>query len=49
MLKPGGIVGPFEYTIVLIENAIENGGEIKVNAEVVKIEKEEVFTIKLYI
>ena len=45
--KTGGIVGPFEYTIALVENAIENGGEIKIRAEVVKIEKDEVFTIKL--
>ena len=45
--KTGGIVGPFEYTIALVENAIENGGEIKVGAEVVRIEKDDVFTIKL--
>ena len=24
----GGIVGPFEYTIALVENGIQNGGEI---------------------
>lgn len=43
----GGIVGPFEYTIALVENAIENGGEVKVNAEVVSITKDDAFTIKL--
>lgn len=43
----GGIVGPFEYTIALVENALENGGEVKVNAEVVSITKDDAFTIKL--
>lgn len=43
----GAIVGPFEYTIALVENGIENGGEIKLNAEVISITKNEVFTIKL--
>ena len=29
LLAPtGGIVGPFEYTIALVENGIQNGGEI---------------------
>lgn len=43
----GGIIGPFEYTIALVENAVENGGEVKLNAEVVEIIKDDIFTIKL--
>ncbi|MGG7144537.1 NAD(P)/FAD-dependent oxidoreductase [Clostridium nigeriense] len=43
----GGIVGPFEYTIALVENSVENGGEVKLNSEVISITKEDVFTIKL--
>lgn len=43
----GGIVGPFEYTIALIENGIENGGEIKLSSEVIGIDKEDVFKINL--
>ncbi|MBX7409671.1 NAD(P)/FAD-dependent oxidoreductase [Clostridium chauvoei] len=35
----GGIVGPFEYTIALMENAVSNGGELMLRAEVNKIEK----------
>ncbi len=42
-----GIVCPFEYTIALCENAIENGGEIKLNKEVVDIKKEnDIFIVK---
>jgi len=41
----GGIVGPFEYTIALAENGIKNGGEIKLEKEVVKIEKDKNFKI----
>lgn len=41
-----GIVGPFEYTIALAENGVANGGEIKLNKEVVSIEKDDVFKIK---
>lgn len=41
----GGIVGPFEYTIALAENAVQNGGEIKLKKEVVSIEKKDVFQI----
>ncbi|GAB6169601.1 NAD(P)/FAD-dependent oxidoreductase [Clostridium carnis] len=44
--KMGGIVGPFEYTIALIENGIENGGKLKVCSEVIDISKEENFIIK---
>ncbi|GAA0084514.1 NAD(P)/FAD-dependent oxidoreductase [Clostridium sp. CTA-7] len=47
----GGIVGPFEYTIALIENGIANGGEIKLRSEVVGISKDDlendVFKIKI--
>lgn len=39
----GGIVGPFEYTIALAENAVANGGEIKLEKEVVAIEKNDTF------
>ena len=41
----GGIVGPFEFTIALAENGVQNGGEIKLNKEVVKIEKDNTFKI----
>ena len=27
----GGIIGPFEYTIALMENAVQNGGEETAN------------------
>lgn len=43
----GGIVGAFELTIALSENAIENGGELRLNSKVVGIEKDENFKIKL--
>lgn len=43
----GGIVGPFEYTIALIENGIENGGKIKLSSEVIGIEKDDTFKIKI--
>ncbi|WP_288221490.1 NAD(P)/FAD-dependent oxidoreductase [uncultured Clostridium sp.] len=43
----GGIVGPFEYTIALVENAIKNGGEVMLNSEVVSINKDTFFNIKL--
>lgn len=43
----GGIVGPFEYTIALVENGIQNGGEITLDAEVDKInKKDETFIIE---
>ncbi|NMF04917.1 NAD(P)/FAD-dependent oxidoreductase [Clostridium beijerinckii] len=41
----GGIVGPFEYTIALAENAVANGGEIKLEKEVIAIEKNDTFKI----
>lgn len=41
----GGIVGPMEYTIALAENGVKNGGEIFLNSEVTKIEKDENFKI----
>lgn len=34
-----GITGPWELTIKLIENAMENGAELKLNAEVIDIKK----------
>ena len=37
----GAIVGPFELTIALVENGLDNGGDIKLSAEVSKIEKTE--------
>lgn len=37
----GAIVGPFEFTMALVENGIDNGGDIKLSAEVSKIEKTE--------
>ncbi|WP_066894960.1 NAD(P)/FAD-dependent oxidoreductase [Clostridium nigeriense] len=43
----GGTVGPFEYTIALVENAIKNGGEVMLNSEVVSINKDTFFNIKL--
>ena len=42
----GGIIGPFEYTIALMENAVQNGGEVILNSEVVSITKNGVFIIK---
>ena len=46
LLAPtGGIVGPFEFTIALAENGVQNGGEIKLNKEVIKIEKDTTFKI----
>jgi glycerol-3-phosphate dehydrogenase len=41
----GGIVGPFEYTIALAENAVQNGGELRLSSEVVSIEKKDIFRI----
>lgn len=41
----GGIVGPFEYTIALAENGVQNGGELKLKKEVVSIEKSDSFRI----
>ena len=43
----GGIVGAYELTIALSENAIDNGGELRLNSKVVGIEKDENFKIKL--
>jgi len=41
-----GIVGPWEFTIALTENAVVNGVELLLNTEVVDIKKEEgIFTI----
>ena len=44
----GGIVGAYELTIALIENGIDNGGEIKLNSEVVNIDKkDDIFKVTL--
>ncbi len=44
----GAIVGPFEYTIALIENGVVNGGEVRTSARVIQItKKEDVFTLML--
>ncbi|MBS4959126.1 MAG: NAD(P)/FAD-dependent oxidoreductase, partial [Clostridium sp.] len=43
----GGIVGAYEFTIALSENAIDNGGELRLNSKVIGIEKDENFKIKL--
>lgn len=43
-----GIIGPFEYTIALMENGYKNGGDIILEREVVSIDKlEEIFIIKI--
>ena len=43
----GAIVGPFEYTIALAENGVQNGGEVKLNKNVCKIEKNgDIFTVE---
>ena len=41
-----GIVGPFEYTIALMENGYQNGGEVILESEVVSIIKNNNFIIK---
>jgi len=41
----GGIVGPFEYTIALTENAVQNGGELKLQKEVISIDKKDLFRL----
>ncbi|MGL5479165.1 MAG: NAD(P)/FAD-dependent oxidoreductase, partial [Clostridium sp.] len=44
----GGIVGPFEYTIALMENGRDNGGEVRLNSEVIGIKKvDNIFEINL--
>ena len=46
LLAPtGGIVGPFEYTIALVENGITNGGEIKLGSNIVNIDKKDSFIL----
>ena len=41
----GAIVGPYEYTIALMENGILNGGELKLGMEVSNIKKDDRFKI----
>lgn len=43
----GGIVGAYEFTTALAENAVENGGEIRLDSKVVAIEKDGNFKITL--
>jgi len=44
----GGIVGPWEYTIALMENAVVNGVRLQLSAEVTSIEKlEDGYTITI--
>ncbi|WP_297636310.1 NAD(P)/FAD-dependent oxidoreductase [uncultured Clostridium sp.] len=43
----GGIVGAYELTIALSENAIDNGGELRLNSKVIKIEQTDHFKITL--
>ena len=42
----GGIVGPFEYTIALVENGINNGGKLMLDTEVAGIKKDKNFVIE---
>lgn len=42
----GGIVGPFEYTIALVENGVSNGGAVMLDTEVAGIKKDKNFTIE---
>ncbi len=45
--KDSGICSPYEFTIALVENALENGVELKLNHEVTAIEKlESTFKVK---
>lgn len=44
----GGIVGIYELTIALMENGIDNGGELRLNSKVVAINKDkDKFTISI--
>ncbi|SHE99439.1 NAD(P)/FAD-dependent oxidoreductase [Clostridium fallax] len=44
----GGIVGAYELTIAIIENGIDNGGEIRLGSEVKSIDKkDDVFKVEL--
>ena len=48
LLAPtGGIVGVYELTIASVENALCNGGELKLNSKVINIEKNKNFEITL--
>lgn len=45
--KGAGVCSPYEYVIALMENAIENGTELKLQSEVVDIKKEkDTFKVK---
>ena len=43
--KTAGIINPFELTIGLMENAMDNGVKLKLNSEVIAIKKEDYFTV----
>lgn len=46
LLAPtGGIVGPFEFAIALVENGVANGGELKLGEKIVNIEKADTFVL----
>lgn len=45
--KGAGVCSPYEYVIALVENAIENGADLKLQSEVVDITKEnDIFKVK---
>lgn len=44
-IKDSAIIDPFEFTYALCENGVDNGGNIKVNENVIKIEKNNNFFI----
>lgn len=45
--KDAGVCSPYEFTIALIENAIKNGMDLRLNEEVIGIEKEgDIFKVK---
>ncbi len=45
--KSAGVTSPYELTIALAENAIQNGVDLKLNNEVTAIEKNEDFTVHI--
>ncbi len=40
-----GIIGPWEFAIGLLENAVDNGVEVKLNTEVIDIKKTDYFEV----
>ena len=41
--KDGGIISPYKFTVALAENAVINGGEVKLDSKVVAIDKKDGF------